>query len=260
MKRFFLPFFLIFIFTLSFQGCTSKQTPTQNKSQDQSNDEFLDEFAQELQVEKKSDPLEGYNRVMTKFNDGLYEYVMYPVAKGYKNVTTQGVRDGVDNFFHNLMYPFRLVNNLLQGKLKNALEETQRFLINTTIGFFGIFDVAKSEFNIQPHNEDFGQTLGYWGVGSGPHIVLPFFGPSNLRDSFGSYADSTFDPTNPQNEIFENGLTTNYAQYVSMKFLQQTNKTAQDINAYHNLKKDAVDLYPYLRDIYEQYRQKQINE
>ena len=245
-------------------GCSTKEvryTDHQIISENSTNsdDEFLDEFEDEMEIEEKSDPLSGYNRAMTTFNDNLYEYILSPVANGYTNVTTIEIRESVNNFFHNILYPVRLVNNLLQGKFKNSLEETERFVINTTIGGLGLFDIAKNKFDIQAHNEDFGQTMGYWGVSAGPHIVLPFFGPSNLRDTFSMYPDSFSSPMD-YNEKRGYNLSNSYAESVLVKVYHKVNYVSLHEGEYEYLKKDAVDLYPYLRDIYEQYRVKQIKE
>lgn len=274
MKNFF--FFAFLLTSIIFTGCSSKKatpssttkvqttqnTTTQTKEQDEDefeDDEFLEEFEQEMKVEKRSDPFEGYNRAMTSFNDGLMEYVVTPVANGYDKVTSKDVQKSVKNFFHNILYPIRLVNNLLQGKIKNSGEETGRFVINTTIGVFGLFDPAKKYFDLEPHNEDFGQTLGHWGVGSGPHIVLPFFGPSNLRDMVSMYPDSLANPVDYKKDRSYN-LAKNFEQSLLLKGLDKVNATALSDGMYQKLKKDAVDLYPFLRDIYEQRREQLIKE
>ena len=252
-----------------FNGCSTKtQVPQASNSinviasasnGDDIEDEFLDEFEQEFQAQEVYGPLESYNRVMTNFNDKLYIYVLKPLSNGYKSVTTKGVRDSVGNFFHNLLYPIRLVNNMLQGKFSNSAEETGRFIINSTIGLLGLFDVAKSQFGLEAHNEDFGQTLGYWGVGSGPHIVLPFFGPSNLRDAFSLYPNSLLNPID-YHQNREYNLASNSIESLAIRSFEKVNSVAQSNNAYELMKKDAIDLYPYLRDVYEQHREKLIKD
>ena len=134
------------------------------------------------------DPWEGYNRAMFGFNDGLDSVLLKPVAKGYKSITPQPVQKGVSNFFSNLGEIRNIANNLLQGKWDQTASSTFRFLINSTAGWLGIFDVA-SELGLQQAKEDFGQTLGYWGVNSGPYLVLPLFGPSTVRDTSGLAVD-----------------------------------------------------------------------
>jgi len=261
--------FLLFISIIFYSGCASKNVTQDNIKKEtktdiisdifSDEDEFLNEFEEEMEIKEKSDPLGGYNRVMTSFNDGLYEYVLAPVAKGYKFVVHKEIRSSVGKFFHNILYPIRLVNNLLQGKIKNSGEETGRFVINTTIGIFGLFDPAKSYFGLEAHNEDFGQTLGYYGVGSGPHIVLPFLGPSNLRDTFSLYPDSMVDPIDYHAKRSYN-LTNSYGESLWLKAYDKVNYVSLHDGEYEKLKKDAVDLYPFLRDVYEQYRDKQIEE
>lgn len=139
------------------------------------------------------DPLQGVNRVVFKFNDKFDRFVAKPVAKGYRAITPRPVRRGVSNFFDNLYQPIVIVNETLQGKFKAAASDVGRFLTNSTIGVLGLFDVA-SKFGMEQHNEDFGQTLGVWGVKEGPYLVLPFFGPSNLRDGVGLVGDYATHP------------------------------------------------------------------
>ncbi len=250
----------LFIFVILFSGCSTKKVDVANDSTiSVSEEEFLDEFNDEMKVKEKIDPLNGYNRIMTSFNDDVYTYVLSPVAKGYKKVVNKELRVGVNNFFHNIMYPIRFVNNILQGKFSNAVDETGRFLINSTVGFLGMSDQAKDAFNLNPHNEDFGQTLGVWGVGTGPHIVLPFFGPSNLRDTISMYPNSLLNPV----DYYENrgfNLTDSSSESLGLKALQIVNNTSLTCGQYKKLKEDAIDLYPYLRDVYEQRRIQEIKE
>jgi len=139
------------------------------------------------------DPLESFNRASYKFNDAIDRAVLKPVAKGYKAVAPQFVETGVSNFFSNLEQPTVIVNDLLQAKFKPALSDTGRFLMNTTIGIGGLLDPA-SAAGLDRNDEDFGQTLGKWGVPSGPYLMVPFFGPSTFRDGVGSGADIFTDP------------------------------------------------------------------
>lgn len=127
------------------------------------------------------DPWEPVNRAVFRFNDTLDTYALKPVAKGYDRVMPQFLNDGVTNVFNNLGEPKNLINNVLQGKIEDAGVDLARFLMNTTIGVVGVFDVA-TRMGLQRNDEDFGQTLGAWGVESGPYVMLPLFGPSTLRD------------------------------------------------------------------------------
>ncbi len=130
------------------------------------------------------DPFEKANRAVLKFNLSSDRWILKPIAKTYARVVPSPLRTGVSNFFSNLWQPMTVLNDLLQGKLGHAGRDSSRFLLNTTLGIFGIFDVA-SRLKLPEHREDFGQTLAVWGVPSGPYLVLPFFGPSNLRASSG---------------------------------------------------------------------------
>lgn len=141
------------------------------------------------------DPLEGWNRGVYAFNDGVDRAVLEPVAKGYRAVTVQPMRDGVSNFLTNLNQPIVFVNTALQGKPVASIDTAARFLVNSTFGIAGIFDLA-TPLNVPEHREDFGQTLGVWGVANGPYLVLPLLGSSNLRDFAGFGVDTALNPIN----------------------------------------------------------------
>ncbi len=130
------------------------------------------------------DPWEGFNREVWRFNEDVDRVYIKPLSKGYKKVVPAHLRKGVGNFFRNLLEPTTIVNDLLQGKFKQALSDTGRFVLNSTIGLLGLFDPA-TDAGLERHNEDFGQTFAKWGIGEGPFIVLPLIGPSNVRDSIG---------------------------------------------------------------------------
>lgn len=135
------------------------------------------------------DPWQGFNRSVFEFNETLDMYVAKPVAQGYQAVTPQFVDTGISNFFSNLEDVLIVANDVFQLKPIQALSDTGRFLINSTFGLLGFFDVA-SYIGLMKHDEDLGQTLGYWGVGAGPYVMLPILGPSNVRDAFGLAGDS----------------------------------------------------------------------
>lgn len=135
------------------------------------------------------DPYRGYNRAMHSFNTTTDKALIRPIARGYKYTVPAGVRKSVSLFFSNLGEPLNAVNNLLQGDIHNALGSTYRFVVNSTLGGLGLFDVA-GHYGVKRDQEDFGQTLAAWGVNPGPYIVLPFLGPSNLRDGFGRIIDT----------------------------------------------------------------------
>ncbi|WNW10857.1 VacJ family lipoprotein [Pseudomonas sp. DTU_2021_1001937_2_SI_NGA_ILE_001] len=137
----------------------------------------------------EEDPWEGVNRVIFRFNDTVDRYTFKPLAQGYQYVTPQFVEDGVHNFFNNIGDVGNLANNVLQAKPQAAGVDTARLLVNTTFGLLGFIDVG-TRMGLQRNDEDFGQTLGYWGVGSGPYVVLPLLGPSTVRDAFAKYPDT----------------------------------------------------------------------
>jgi phospholipid-binding lipoprotein MlaA len=139
------------------------------------------------------DPLEPFNRGVYQFNEGLDKVVLKPVAKGYKAVVPPPLRNGVTNVFGNFRDVTTAINDLLQGKISAAVSDVGRVAVNSTVGILGIFDVA-TRLGLQKHSEDFGQTLGLWGVADGPYLVLPLLGPSNFRDTIGWAGDYFTDP------------------------------------------------------------------
>jgi len=147
-------------------------------------------FAQEAAVH---DPWEGFNRQMFAVHEGVDNAVLEPVARGYRAVTPRPLRTGVLNFLRNLRGPVIFANDVLQGEFSRAGVTAARFGVNTTIGIAGVFDPASS-MGLERHDEDFGQTLAVWGVGEGPYLFVPLFGPSNVRDTAGRIVDTVFDP------------------------------------------------------------------
>lgn len=219
-------------------------------------DVYEDDFGLEGEFEdpvdtERFDPLSGYNRFMTKVNDKLYFYALKPVAKGYRKVVPETGRVAVGRFFTNLLFPVRFVNNVLQLKIKEAGTELGRFCLNSTVGILGFRDPAKDWLGLEAYPEDFGQTLGHYGVGGGFHIVLPILGPSNLRDTIALAPDHFLDPvTYVKDDESELGI----------RAFNTINYTSLHIGEYESLKKDALDLYTFIRDAYEQKREKDIEE
>ena len=227
------------------------------------NDDFTQDFDSEFTNNNVEifDPLSGYNRLMTNFNDKVYINVLNPISEGYAYVVPQTARIGVDHFFDNLMFPVRFTNNLLQLKFQNSAEELERFVVNTLWGLGGFLDPATNELKINAHKEDFGQTLGFYGVGEGFPVVLPFLGPSNVRDIVGIAGDSYISPlTVTGNEDIKYKIPNNLEQQIGIQAFDVVNSTSLKLGQYESLKKDALDLYPFLRDIYSQARKKQIEE
>ncbi|MCB5161286.1 VacJ family lipoprotein [Marinomonas algarum] len=191
----------------------------------------------------EEDPWEGFNRSMFTFNDTIDGAILKPIAKGYKAVTPTPVQKGVSNFFSNLGEVGNITNNLLQGKWDQTASSTFRFLINSTAGWFGLFDVA-SELGLKEYDEDFGQTLGHWGISSGPYLVLPFFGPSTVRDGSGLVAEYiSIDET----EI----LDLDNKEELALLGLDLVETRARYLNAENMI---VGDRYSFVRDVYLQTR------
>ncbi len=224
-------------------------------------DSILNSFDNEYTVQKKKDfdPLKKYNILMTNFNDKFYIHILFPIAKGYKKVIPISARNSVSNFFNNLLFPVKLINNFLQLKFKNSFDVIQRFIINSTIGIGGIYDIAQNKFHIKEHNEDFGQTLGYYGIGDGFYIVWPMIGPSNLRDTIGSLVDAYIDPKIYISQRRYN-IIDSTTEGFAINSLNVINKTSFDYKTYEAIKQGNVMLYPVLKDLYEKHRKKLISE
>ena len=192
------------------------------------------------------DPFEPVNRVIYSINDGLDRAIAKPVAEGYRAVVPELARSGVTNFFSNIEDVWIMLNNLLQGKVESALDDMARVLVNSTVGLFGVVDVA-SDLGISKHNEDFGQTLGRWGVGSGPYVVLPFLGSSTLRDALGrGLVDMQGDIVRQLDHV----PTRN-----SLLVTRLINTRANLLDASRIVEEAALDKYSFTRDAYLQRRE-----
>lgn len=190
------------------------------------------------------DPLEGVNRGVLAFNDQADEIVFKPAARLYRNVTPQGLRDGVRNFFNNIDDLFIGANNLLQGKLEAGVNDWLRFAFNTTFGLLGIHDWA-SDMGLEKHNEDFGQTLAHWGVGDGMYLVLPLLGPSTLRDTAALPVDWAADPVTQHTPVKERN---------AMSATRLVARRADLLAASRTLEEAALDRYVFLRESFLQRR------
>jgi phospholipid-binding lipoprotein MlaA len=197
----------------------------------------------------KNDPLEPINRAVFEFNEVVDDNILEPVAKTYKYITPDPIETGVSNFFSNLGEVSTIANDVFQFKFKQAGYDFLRFSINTTIGVFGIFDVATS-VGLNKNKEDFGQTLGYWGVPQGPYLVLPFFGSSSFRDAPGLYADRQISPVEQLHNKEELALDT----------LSIIDIRARLLRATKILDTAAKDKYIFIRESYLQKRESMIND
>ena len=197
-----------------------------------------------------ADPLEPFNRSVFNFNDGVDRAVLKPVATAYRDVTPSPVRTGVSNFFSNIGDVWSLVNNVLQLKPKESAETVMRISFNTLFGFAGVFDIA-TMMRLEKHTEDFGQTLGYWGVGPGAYVVLPLLGPSTVRDSLGTVVDSQVDLVYRTDRI---------ALRNTLVPLRVVNARANFLDAGQMLEQAALDKYSFTRDLYLQRRQSLVRD
>ena len=197
------------------------------------------------------DPWESFNRSVFEFNEGLDAYLLKPVVAGYRFVLPEFVREGIYNFFSNYGDIYNVAYNLLQGKPGYAFNDLMRVVVNTTMGLGGFIDLA-TPGGLEKHKEDWGQTLGVWGVPAGPYVVLPFFGPSNVRDTFGTVADLESD------YLFR--LLPDVALRNSITGLRVVNARNTYYEAGDLLDGAAIDKYSFMRDAYIQRREYQINE
>jgi len=198
----------------------------------------------------KADPFEGMNRGTYAFNDAVDRAVLEPVARGYQTVTPQVVRSGVSNAFRNVGDVGNSVNNLLQGKPNGAAASLGRFIINSTLGVLGLFDVA-TPMGIDRYEEDFGQTLGKWGLNSGPYLVIPLLGPSTFRDFTGRAVDSQLS--------WARAVDHDRTMY-SIMALEVIDLRASLLGAGKSLDEAALDKYQFLRDAYLQRRLRAVND
>ncbi len=196
-----------------------------------------------------SDPLESWNRAMFSFNDRFYFWVFKPFATGFNAVIPEDFRICFRNAFNNAVMPVRFLNNVFQLKFENAGIELARFLINSTIGFGGLVDAA-DYINLKPREEDFGQTLGWYGLDHGFYFVWPFLGASSARDTVGMAADSFMNPVNWLLPGAEWVLAASATRY--------TNEQSLRLGEYEDLIKAALDPYEAVKDAYAQYRKKQV--
>ncbi len=196
------------------------------------------------------DPLEPMNRAIYSFNDGVDTVLLKPVAEGYRAVLPSFARTGISNFFANINDVLIALNNLLQGKVVNAVSDVGRVVVNSTIGVLGFFDVA-TNFGLEKHNEDFGQTLGWWGIGDGAYLMIPVLGPSNIRDAVGRFVDFKTDPITYVESMRARNILWGLRLISTRADLLDTSKI---------LDTAALDPYEFLRDAYLQRRRNLVHD
>jgi phospholipid-binding lipoprotein MlaA len=227
---------IFFLFNYNLLASESDQVNTQP-----------DDFETSKVEDEIYDPFEPVNRAIFSFNNIADRVVLEPVAKGYKKLPSP-IQSGISNFLSNLRAPLVVVNQLLQGQGENAIQSSGRFIINSTVGLLGIFDVAE-KIGIEEKEEDFGQTLATWGVGDGFYIVLPLFGPSNIRDTSGMLITMVTDPINAY--AVSEGEAWLVPMRTAANAVDQRSKIIDEVNA---LRDNSVDYYAAVRSSYYQNR------
>lgn len=248
----------LIISSLVFSPVASFATNTKPPAASVDEDDDLEGYESENTVQIY-DPFEKVNRKIYKFNDVLDRYIMEPVAIAYRESLHKEVRKSIRNFLTNLYAPFSALNSVFQGKPDNALASFSNFLINSTVGIGGIFDVA-SRKGIVYRKEDFGQTLGYYGLNSGAYLMLPVFGPSSGRDLGGLLVDKSINPI--ELNLLEFGGETNLidSKYrIALATLAGIDKRESLINVMEDIRKDSFDPYATVRSAYLQHRLNEIN-
>lgn len=242
----------VVIIFLSLLMLPSFSSAVEGRSQTSYPDLLADEWDEGESLDKSPpfvirDPLEPMNRLFFDFNDGLYDWVLKPVTDGYIWFLPYELRESFGNFFKNLSSPVRLLNSFLQGDIRGSGIVLGRFLINSSLGVYGLVDVADLEFDIKPRRADFGQTLGHWGLGGGIYICWPLVGPSNIRDSVGLVVDAY---THPIPYFHENRVLD-----VSYYTTNRVNSLSLHPDIYEDLRKYSLDPYIASRQAYYEYRE-----
>lgn len=254
---------LLLLVGLATAALGAGQVPTQIIPAGQKGDafdaEFADSFDQEFSDGESleeiliDDPLEGFNRGVFWVNDKLYFYLLKPVTRGYRWVLPRSVRTAVNNAFYNVATPARAVNDLLQLKGHSLATELYRFIVNSSVGVLGLFDAAEALTGVgKVDDEDFGQTLGYYGAGHGFYLVLPLLGPSSLRDGTGLAVDSFADPLRYADLAI--------LEYAGVKSSKVVNTLSLDRDTYEGIVRDSLDPYLFIRAAYAQRRLAQIGK
>ncbi|WP_417453851.1 VacJ family lipoprotein [Kiloniella sp.] len=232
-------------------GCASKPNSTlQDEANATTDDQWAQTESSAAVEEGDNDPIETVNRFIFAFNDAADTLIFRPVAEGYRFIVPSPIRDSVRNFIRNTYSPVILANDLLQGDIQKAENTFARFLVNTIAGAGGLADVA-GQTGLEYHSEDFGQTMGTWGVPEGPYLVLPILGPSNVRDGVGLIGDALLDPLTyvAKTEVL-----------IARKVTDGIDKRSRNIETLDELERDSVDFYARVRSLYHQKRENEIND
>jgi len=257
-------FFALFLMGTTATPLLAQEAPPAQANQADDSDELegfedFEDFGEEYSNEPLvADPLYPFNYAMFHFNDFLFHHVADPLATAWNWATPRPPRQWISNFFTNLAFPIRFVNNLLQGKWDAAYMETSKFIVNTSWGFLGLFDVASTMKRRwvpeRPTADGFGQTLGKMGIGHGLYIVWPVVGPSSIRESVGWYADAKLDP------LSYTGLS--LIEFGAIRSFRNLNTLSLELvgNEYETMTSGAIDPYAAVRDAYIRFRAKKVKE
>jgi phospholipid-binding lipoprotein MlaA len=233
-------------------------------------EELFDPFAKADEESDEYDPWEPFNTSVFEFNRKLDKYALKPVAQGYDFIIPDFVQVGISNMFYNLRFPQRFLNNVFQGKVKGAGIEVGRFLLNTTVGYAGFLDLAK-EIDLVTPDEDFGQTLGFYGMKPGPYLVLPFLQPFTVRDFAGYVTDIFLNPINwlvapiievegiPSLIAHKNRTTTTLLQ-IGVRVGEIVNERSRNLEKFQGVEEATLDLYTAVRNAYLQSRTRAIRD
>jgi len=250
MKNLLLLFSVLLLFSLLPTPLPAAEGATDSAATTADDDLFsADPFATEEVELQIYDPIEPVNRGIFWVNDKLYFYLFKPVARGLR-IVPEPARVSLRNFISNLTTPIRLINCLLQLKGRDAATEITRFVVNSTVGIAGLFDPASSN-GLAKKEEDLGQTFGHYGLGSGPYLVLPILGPSNLRDGVGRIGDLFLDPLT---------YILTDAETLGLKVVDAENELSLDKDTYEGIVKHEIAPYLFIRDAYEQNRAAKVNK
>ena len=249
---------LALVLSLSDYAAFGKRLPAQVAAVTSS---AADNNLENVPAQKVSDPFERFNRSIFGFNDKLHTHALRPLAHGYAAIVPRSVRTSIANFFDNLHYPVSFINSILQGKIARSAQQTGQFLINSTAGIGGLLRVSdhiSCLADVPP--SDFGQTLGIWGVSTGPFVVVPLLGPSDFRDLVGSAGDFVMSPINWHTiGIIQYEFISRTAAF-ALAGTRAVNGLPKTVQAYDQLKAAAVDPYIATRDAYLSYRAAQLKK
>jgi phospholipid-binding lipoprotein MlaA len=240
-------------------GGIPEKTQTKEDISEEGDEDFDEEDFDE-EIETIADPIKPFNLLMFEFNDKFYFYFLKPIAHAYRAILPEPLRVSLRNVISNITTPVRLINCLLQGKFEAAAIEYSRFMVNTTAGL-GFFDIAKKYHNLEKQDEDFGQTLGFYGVKEGLYIVWPFFGPSTARDTLGMVGDFFADPLIYVNPTRDLGVVMiNSDIRTGINATKTVNETSLTLGTYEEFKESSIDPYISMRNAYFEHRKSKIKK